>query len=389
MAKRMYTSVDGKARLVKKMYTGVSGVARKVKKAYVGVGGVARAFYTSGPELIYRGTVTPLSYSSKDQRGASVGEYIIIGGGRHYLQTNVTTYINSADVNAYNKSMVRTVIGSLSVARGNGACGSFNNRVMFIGGDGDTNAGKTVDTYTSDLVLSVLSPNLSIGHYRANCVSNDKYIFVMNTVSPYTNTPIAFNSNFVATSYTLPNKITKAGLTKVGKYLLVGGGTASTSSNYLNTVYAFDENLTRTTCAPLTIARSLEHNGAYTKKHALFCSGSNFFGDDTDISVCEAYNENLIQSIASNYVGSSSGVYDPDSTGYVENDKSSLALIMSRPNYVGYYDDNLIFNKFNLSGKYLEPSYFKPVSNGCEVLITQYESAGYTPTSTLHRISFV
>ena len=124
MAKGAYIGVDGKARKIKKGYIGVDGKARKIKKAYIGIGGVARPCWFSG--LAYYGTITALSVGKHGLAATNVGDYALFGGGFVPYETNT--------VDAYNKSLTRSIPTALSEGKGALAATNVGDYALFGGG---------------------------------------------------------------------------------------------------------------------------------------------------------------------------------------------------------------------------------------------------------------
>lgn len=164
MAKKIYVGVDGVARKVKKAYIGVSGKARKVKKAYLGVGGKARPVF-SGGELAYYGSsedgaVMPLSEVKYNHSAVSIGDHVLFAGGG--VKSNGGT--GSSVVNAYDDSLIRTVIDPLQTGRCGGCTGTAANYAILAGGYYETTYGTstsyagTVEFYDQSLTHSYYSP---------------------------------------------------------------------------------------------------------------------------------------------------------------------------------------------------------------------------------------
>lgn len=192
MAKKAYIGVNGKARNIKKIYLGVDGKARKVKKAYVGVGGVARPCW-AGSGVAYFGTIDPLTTAR--YRGSSVAfptGYALFTGG----STN-------SKLDVYDTSLTHT---SKYGGRRYWDMGATTNGTyaIFAGGN-------YTDTGYDDL-----------SNY-ASCV----------------------NESLTSSSKELLSVArSKMGAGRVGNYAVFAGG--HSSSDYVKTVDAVDQSLTKT-----------------------------------------------------------------------------------------------------------------------------------------------
>ena len=192
MAKKAYIGVNGKARNIKKIYIGVEGKARKVKKAYVGVGGVARPCW-AGSGVAYFGTIDPLTTAR--YRGSSVAfptGYALFTGG----STN-------SKLDVYDTSLTHTTKYS---GRRYWDMGATTNGTyaIFAGGN-------YTDTGYDDL------------NKYASCV----------------------NESLTSSSKELLSVArSKMGAGRVGNYAVFAGG--HSSSDYVKTVDAVDQSLTKT-----------------------------------------------------------------------------------------------------------------------------------------------
>ena len=336
MAKRMYTSVDGKARLVKKMYTGVNGIARKVKKAYVGVGGVARQFFSTGPELVYQGPVTAFPTSTYSVTSTCNGNHMMFAGGQTYNSSNSTSSVYNNTVVVYDKSFLRTQLDGLSVGRVNSGGASVNGYMLIAGGYSNESSpnSKVVDCYSANLTHSTIDSLSNITRSRG--LSTPSYA-VFTAKLPFTNNVFNYyNSSLVRGSASLSFTAYDCGRAIVGDYFLIAGGYGSSTTVY-STCDAFTSNLVRTSCSPLSVARTLP-TGSRTPSYALFCGG-HISGSRT--LVVDTYNSQLVKGLASNLPSHGPNSAYPDTSSYVTKDGVSLAVILGVYDYYYSYDDNL------------------------------------------------
>ena len=208
------------ARKIKKGYIGINGVARKIKKAYIGIGGVARPCWGGGV-LAYYGTVTELSVARSRLAATTVGDYALFGGGY------TSTYQNEVD--AYNKSLTRTIPTALVVTRSYLAATTVGDYALFGGGTNGSSTAR-VDAYDTSLIQT-----------KTTSLSYTRYFLAATTI---------------------------------GDYALFGGGTSANNTNgRRSTVDAYDRSLTRTIPTELSVARS--HLAATTVgDYALFGGGT-------------------------------------------------------------------------------------------------------------------
>lgn len=242
MAKKAYIGVNGKARNIKKIYLGVDGKARKVKKAYVGVGGVARPCW-AGSGVAYFGTIDPLTTAR--YRGSSVAfptGYALFTGGSTNSQLDV-----------YDTSLTHT---SKSGGRRYWYMGATTNGTyaIFAGGN-------YTDTGYDDL-----------SNY-ASCVNESLTSSSKEVLS-------------VARSH--------MGAGRVGNYAVFAGGHGS--SDYVKTVDAVDQSLTRTTATDLGSA-SYKCQAANAGQSLLiarnYTGGTNNYADVYNSSLTKGSNLNL------------------------------------------------------------------------------------------------
>ena len=223
---------------------------------------------------------TSLSVVKYASAATTVGDYALIGGGS---STNST---NGRVVNAFNKSLTRTVPTALTAAMTNVCATTVSNYAIFLGPSGSS----TCNAYDSDLTQTKLS-SLSItnrNYISATTVGNHA-LFGGGIANDNGSTVVdAIDNNL---SHSLPTGLSKArgriAATAVGKYGLFAGGEATGSVNS-NVVDAYDEALVRT--IPNTLKTS-RYNMAATSigEFALFGGGRNSAGSYTSYSTVSAY----------------------------------------------------------------------------------------------------
>lgn len=285
------TTVSGKNISFDLRWLSPTTIARKVKKAYIGVNGIARKFF--GAELIYKGAITSLRTSRGYLKGASVGEYILFGGGR--LGDN---YQYSSDVvDAYDSSFVRSNAPALSNGVHHLASASIGKYALFAGGYKGTYS-------TRSSVVNTYDESLTKG-----------------------------------TATTLSSARGTLGATTVGNHALFAGGYPICA-----TVEAYNESLTKSSVTNLSQAREFLA-GATNGTHALFAGGQND-GGSTTYSTVDAYDSSLtkvsvasLASVRSKYAGASFGKYAVfDGSWSCEFYDQSLTKVYTDVSHGGYWD---------------------------------------------------
>ncbi len=202
-----------------------------------------------------RSTPTALRFKGESLAATSIGDYALFGGGHIYAHGEYGSYETST-VDAYNKSLTRSTLEDLSVARRNLDATSIGDYALFGGGYNlvETTDGRidkplsTVDAYDKSLTrstptaLSVARTNLaatSIGDYALfggghNYVDNpdDWDMKPLSTVDAYD------KSLTRSTPTALSDGRTNLAATSIGDYALFGGGN-TTFLLYTNIVDAY------------------------------------------------------------------------------------------------------------------------------------------------------
>lgn len=346
MAKKAYIGVGGKAKKINKIYIGVGNVARKVKKAYVGIGGKAKQFWPSGLQQ-YGQVSSALNAYAPYLAGTSVGDYALFGGGEGItVGSSSNQFEPLAYVNYYNKSLTRSLAENLSTARSRLAAATVGNCAFFGGGCKGTSVFATVDVYdastlartsptsvlkaaTCDLVATSAGNYVLFGGGRTH-PSAEQGSFTSKSVTAYDASKTRYSPS------DLNYAIYLGAATSVGKYALFGGGKydanvhpyevtaydASSNSltkkstsglsyprsevcattingyalfaggfngSYQNIVDTFNADLTRSTIAPLAMARNALKAVTLGDEYALIAGGYN--GDY--VGTVDVYDKNL------------------------------------------------------------------------------------------------
>lgn len=331
------SNLSGKARKVTKGCVGVENIARKIKKGYIGVGGVARPFFSSEKKVIRYGNATALTRSAQDVAAASVENYALFGGGTgksinvysnvdaydtNLIKSTATALSKSATVsgiNTLNKKYAFFAGGSsgtsssdkyntVDVYDGNllktkadnltrstiPSAGNVSNYVIFAGGAIDALSGyyNTVEAYDENLVKTTLA-NCTSGSPKSASVGNH----VIFTGFVKANSSVeAYDSNLVKqTLDALPNKTYSMFAGNTVKYAIFAGGLPAAGNNSSNYVYAYDENLARTTPFTMIVGRS--HGATASLKGFMLCAGGRTDNSaDYVKTTVECYDENLVKS---------------------------------------------------------------------------------------------
>lgn len=243
MSTGAYIGSNNSAKKIKNIYIGVSNVARKVKKAYIGVGGIAKKFYTNG-EIGKYGVASSLSVSRYELKGSSNSAYSIFAGG-YYAIDSVRTV--SSDVDAYNKTLTKTPVPSLTYGRHYHAGSFVGQYVVFGGGYSGSEYYSSVEAYSTSLTktqatnMSVARGNLSAGNVGTYVV------FQGGTKPTYAALSDADIYNSSLTKIEISPYVFRAmsshSSAHIGNYLIFGGGfrASSTINTYIS---AIDTSLT-------------------------------------------------------------------------------------------------------------------------------------------------
>ena len=336
MSKGVYLGVDGYARKVKSMYIGVDGVARKIKKAYLGVEGYARLFYSSGGIKKVTSSISDVRSTHSGGASASTGSYAIFaGGGNNYFvdgynasltRSAASNLSNKADflcgcgfngygifaggsstmgsyfktVEAYNQSLAKTTLSSMSYARSGAAMSSTTNNLVILCGYNGNVYNASGETYTknltkgNDIQLGSSYKNIygaSLGSVALFCLVYDGIEGLHSSMRIDDNLTLYFGGWVAARS--------NLACATVGNYVLFGGGDSGQESSVVSTVDAYNQNLTRFVATGLPNAAK-DLSGTSIGNYALLGGGRSIISDSTKTYAdVAAYDENLTRTLFS------------------------------------------------------------------------------------------
>ncbi len=197
-----------------------------------------------------RSTGTSLSTASYDVKATTVGDYILFAGGKNTGKSS--GYSTLTTVNAYNNSLTRTTVSSLSVGRYTHAATRAGNYALFAGGYSGKKYSttlNTVDAYDSSLTR-ISAPNLTKAvAYVQSCTLDD--------------------------------------------YALIGSGLAANPSGGgvgTVTMQAYDSTLTKTNIPDMMKYRDEEGIGVELGDYAMFVSGTSMKSSDPNTIFDMYYN---------------------------------------------------------------------------------------------------
>lgn len=284
------------------------GTARMVKKGYVGVGGVARLFWAGG-ELVYYGTLTDLTYAREYLAGASAGgNYALFAGGS---TSGRTSFRNN--VEAYNKSKVKSNATNLSATRDRLAGASVGNYALFVGGYTQAKPyHDVVDSYDASLTKG--SPAvLSTARYQlAGGSVGDFALFAggRSSNSPYITAVVeAYNSSLTKTSVSsLTTAVYGQSVAQLKDYVLFAGGWPKLDQgNSVATVCAYNKSLTKSSPSGLNTSANQEGTrGAFTPDYAII---ANYAPDSSTTSLLTVYSQSLTKLSGSRSLSLSRNVF--------------------------------------------------------------------------------
>lgn len=242
-------------------------------------------------------SVTSLNYPRGVIATAKVGNYALFGGGHYYNSGERVT----ADVDAYNASLVHTTATTLSVSRKRLSAASVGNYAVFAGGcDNVYNCLTTVDAYNESLVLSTPTA-LSAGRYDLKGASVGDYaVFAGGYTTAVSNIIDVYSTSLARTTpITLAAARTQFTATSIGGYALFGGG--SGNSGHLSSVETVNSSLVLgSTASGLTTAK-YDLASAATSYYAMFAGG--YDGITYYPSAVDAYNSSLVKTSTANITG--------------------------------------------------------------------------------------
>lgn len=219
-----------------------------------------------------RTIITSLSVGRMDLAATSVGDYALFAGGYTYADDQLT--LESKDtVDAYNKSLTRTIATALSVPRHtlNGA--TVGNNALFAGGlEAKAGAKSTVDAYSNSLTRTLPTElSYATGWVETATATSNHALFGHGIINAYDKSLV----RTIPESLSTPDCRAALGATSIGGYALFAGGTDDV--DVVSIVDAYDLNLVKTLPQELSVARY--SMGATTiGEYALFGGGSGASG---------------------------------------------------------------------------------------------------------------
>lgn len=210
-------------------------------------------------------SVLTLPTATDSMGTANVGNYIIFAGGLSgvaYTDSNDEEQISTNVVSssyAYDSSLTRTNITSLSQARHNACGGSIGSYAVFAGGSkyayGNGNETSTVDAYNESLTRTTASA-LSHDVFRCTSASVGKYLIITGGSYGKQSVIDCYDTSLTKTSIdTLSVARSHVAGASFGDYAMFAGGYNLSKYNLENTVDMYDESLTRTTGVALAEGR--------------------------------------------------------------------------------------------------------------------------------------
>lgn len=240
--------------------------------------------------LAYNGAMTKTALTlptATDSMGAaSVGNYLIFAGGISTVYDEEeddydSTVLSSAY--AYNASLTRTTVSSLSKARYQLEGGSIGGYALFAGGNtyslGQGGETAIVDAYNASLTRTTASA-LSYARYIIAAANVGDYLifaggYLYGSGGSTANASIdCYNKSLTKISInTLSTARSHVAGGSLGDYALFAGGQKYYNSTLYDTVDMYDESLTRTTGTALYAARR-SIRPAKVGDYLLFLGGS-------------------------------------------------------------------------------------------------------------------
>lgn len=229
-------------------------------------------------ELGYYGAATALSAARYLHAAASVGGYVLFGGGLGASRFS--------SVDAYDASLTQSTPTALSVAR-LGLAGASNADYALFGGGNTPTVSSVVDAYDASLTRSTPT---ALSSARQQAVGGHVGVYALFAGGATTGIVDAYSATLVRSN---PAGLTVARYThasaSVGNYALFGGGY---NAGYKNTVDAYNTSLVRSTPTVLSVARGTLA-GVSAGNYALFGGGQN---GGSPLTVIDAYDTSLTRS---------------------------------------------------------------------------------------------
>lgn len=266
-----------------------TSTVNQVKKAYIGIGGKARPCFGEKNTIEHYGRIDDLGEATCQFAASSDGNYALFGGGTNNVRDNHAVL---STVTQYTKSLTRSILEPLSLARDFLGASNVGNVVIFAGGS-DWGVRSNVDAYRQGSKISISS----LQYYREQLAGaeNDSYaIFAGGYGYGARSNVDYYNSSLThGTASSLSEARTLLNGTTVGQQAIFAGGSSGGSSNSVsNLVDVYNNSMMRSQALPLSVARDLI-GAAYVgnKKYALFTGGRD--GNSNAVNTVDAYNSSL------------------------------------------------------------------------------------------------
>jgi hypothetical protein len=235
-----------------------------------------------------RTTVTSLS-ETKNQIGASSNaNFAIFAGGWRSGQ--------KSSVDAYNASLTRSTPTAYSTAMYDFAGTTVGNFAIFGGGTGDQGLSDVVNTYDLSLTRAIQLPTNVRARANAACRIGNFALFGGGEGASYASTNIvtAYNTSLSRTQPSnLTNGATRLGGSQNQNFGIFAGGVGT---NYWSTVNAYNTSLTKSNPTSLSVARLPYYSSAQLIDNAVFIGGQQSGGNGISTAV-DSYNNSLTRTI--------------------------------------------------------------------------------------------
>jgi len=202
---------------------------------------------------------TVLSYAKRRIAATSVGNYALFCGGKSSSYNDQSGNFIFRESDAYNTSLTRSILTSLSDDKGDLAATTIGNYALFGGGSGTETKpnSDTVDAYDTSLT-KIMPTALSVGRYSLAATSVGAYAlfgggYIYNSDAPHSSVVDAYNQSLTrSTPIGLSVARSNLSATTAGIYALFSGGNDKSNEAAAYVVDAYDISLTRTIPTALT-----------------------------------------------------------------------------------------------------------------------------------------
>ncbi len=298
MAKKMYAVQNGQLRKLRKGYTVIDRTVRKIRKGYTVIAGRIRPFWAGG-ELEYfgnssDGAIEALGGRRKKMAAASVGKYVLFGGGVSDGNTGPefsTVYVYDDDLTSHTSNLYSVVVYH--------AGSQTSEFAAFGGGKTGSNHNYYITGFTK--TLTRFGTGKGRGKYYLSAAGVGEYVVFAGGASAGgatdENTVHSFNVEGTHAQVAAGLSEKKKHLCGVpfGKYAVFAGGV--NGGSVVASADAYDEDLTQKRISSLSQART-DLAGASVGGRVLFLGGTQ--QQNYRVSAVDAYDENLTRSTLPN-----------------------------------------------------------------------------------------